>query len=106
MNMANLLNIDFGDQFSGITDSGINTLLEKFEQISNIILWIILGVLTVVLIIKGALLGVQIVKSADEPQVRQEKINSLKWLVIGIAIGYGIVGLAKVIISIIANNLK
>ena len=47
---------------------------------------IIYIVLAAFLVVKGAILGMQIVKAADEPQVRQEKIGSLKWLVIGVAI--------------------
>ena len=49
---------------------------------------IIYAALGLFLVIKGSLLGVQIVKSADEPQVRQEKIGSLKWLVIGVAVAF------------------
>ena len=56
-------------------------------------------------IVKGALLGVQIVKAADEPQVRQEKIGSLKWLVIGCCLGFGITTAAKFLIPIITDAI-
>ena len=58
---------------------------------------IIYIVLTLFLIIKGAILGVQIVKAADEPQLRQEKIGSLKWLIIGCGIAYAASALVSVL---------
>jgi transposase len=60
------------------------------EVVKNIILPIIWASLGLLLGIKGAILGTQIVKASDEPQVRQEKINSLKYLVIGVAIAFGV----------------
>ena len=60
------------------------------------IIWSLLGLL---LIIKGTMLGVQIVKSADEPQVRQEKIHSMKWLVIGVAIAASASAVVKVLLN-------
>ena len=75
-----------GDNTSGISDA-----LETVKGIvNNVVLPIIYAVLGLFLVVKGALLGVQIVKAADEPQVRQEKIGSLKWLVIGIAIAFAV----------------
>lgn len=74
---------------SEIGDEGISEAMEKIENIvMNVLLPIIWAVLGLFLVIKGSLLGMQIVKSADEPQVRQEKIGALKWLVIGVAIAY------------------
>ena len=74
---------------SDIDDDGIKDAMNKIEEIVMYtvlpIIWAILGLF---LVVKGALLGIQIVKAADEPQVRQEKIGSLKWLVIGVAIAY------------------
>ncbi len=72
-----------------VVDENIESLLTEIEEIVNTIvmpiIWVVLGMF---FLVKGTLLGVQIVKSADEPQVRQEKIGSLKWLVIGVAISY------------------
>ena len=72
-----------------IEDEEINkTLIEVTEIVNTIVIPIIYGLITIVLIIKGALIGTAIVKSADDPQVRQEKIGSLKWLVIGVVVAY------------------
>ena len=88
---------------SDITNKDISSMMSKIENIVNgtvmPIIWAVLGLF---LVIKGTLLGVQIVKSADEPQVRQEKVGSLKWLVIGVAIAYG----TSFVVSVLINFLE
>ena len=66
------------------------------------IIYIVLGLF---LVVKGAILGMQIVKAADEPQVRQEKIGALKWLVIGVAIAYGVTVAADIVIGYFADTM-
>ena len=106
MNMAKLMNfLDLVDT-SSITNSDLANAMVKLGEIVNTIMIVIYIVLGLFLIIKGALIGFQIVKAADEPQVRQEKIGSLKWLVIGVAIGYGVAGVAHVLINVISGSLK
>ena len=95
LGLINLLNQAQG--VSTITDSGINEALEMVQNIVNTITMIIYIVLGAFLVVKGALLGMQIVKAADEPQVRQEKIGSLKWLVIGVAIAYAVTFAADIL---------
>ena len=91
--------VDSGDKYvSGQYSSSTNTyikderlrgLLEKITLIVNTtIIPIIYALTSMFLIIKGGMLGVEIVKSADNINVRQEKIGALKWLVIGVAIAY------------------
>ena len=79
-----------------------------WEMVSNIVnntlMPIIYAALGLFLLVKGAHLGMQIVKAADEPQVRQEKIGSLKWLVIGVAIAFGVAVLADVLIDYFAET--
>ena len=106
MNMAKLMNFLASVNTSGISDSAVAGVMTKLGEIVQMILNIIYIVLGLFLVVKGALLGMQIVKAADEPQVRQEKIGSLKWLVIGVAIGYGVAGLANVIVAVISGNLQ
>ena len=90
-----------------IKDEGIKSMMSKIEDIVNNtvmpILWVVLGLF---LMVKGALLGVQIVKSADEPQVRQEKVGALKWLVIGVAIAYAATFVVRVVIGFFENVFK
>ena len=85
----------------------INNLLKFLDEtVDTYILPIIYAVLALFLVVKGALLGVQIVKAADEPQVRQEKIGSLKWLIIGVAIAYGVAAAADIALNYVEGALK
>ena len=101
LGLVNLLNtsIDVG---ASVTDSGINAAIDKVTGIVQTLLIVIYVVLGLFLVIKGALIGMQIVKAADEPQVRQEKIGSLKWLVIGVAIAYA----ATFVVNIVVGFFK
>jgi len=85
-------------------NSDINKAWDTVEEIVNgTLMPIIYAALGLFLIVKGAILGMQIVKAADEPQVRQEKIGSLKWLVIGVAIAFGVAGLAQILVNYFAG---
>ena len=75
------------NNISDIENEELDSVVQKISDVVyDTIMPIIWVVLTVFLVVKGTLLGVQIVKAADEPQVRQEKIGSLKWLVIGVGV--------------------
>lgn len=100
VNVNDLKNGGAGGNYGGgdVENEDISTLMEKIDGIvRGTVLPIIWAVLGLFLVVKGALLGVQIVKAADEPQVRQEKIGSLKWLVIGVAIAYAASGVVGVL---------
>lgn len=84
---------------ASLTNEDLSSAMKVVTDIAQTILTIIYIVLGLFLVIKGALLGMQIVKAADEPQVRQEKIGSLKWLVIGIAIAYGVSFVAQLLVN-------
>ena len=56
----------------GATNDGLNSVWALVDSIVNdTIIPILYAVLGLFLVVKGALLGMQIVKAADEPQVRQ-----------------------------------
>ena len=86
--------VDTSDKYvkgttNGISDDGMSGMMEDIIDIVNAaVLPIVYVVASAFLVIKGTLLGVQIVKSADDSSLRQEKIGALKWLVIGVAITY------------------
>jgi len=94
-----------GDSLEEIEDEGLRNVVAKVSKIVNgtimPIIWVLIGLFAGV---KGAIVGVQIVKAADEPQVRQEKIGSLKWLVIGIAIAAGVAGVVQVLTGYFKNT--
>ena len=109
MNIASVmsfLNTVSTPSFEGSNADDFNNAMTKLKGIVQLILNVIYVVLALFLMVKGAILGMQIVKAADEPQVRQEKIGSLKWLVIGIAIAYGVAGLTNIVVKVISTNLK
>ncbi len=68
------------------------------------VLYILAAVLGVVLIVKGITTALGVMKAADEPQVRQEKINAFKYLAIGLGVAIVILTLAPVIINLILSN--
>lgn len=92
---------------SGIENEELRGLMDKIVEIVNDYvlpcIWALLGIFFV---IKGSLLGFQIVKSADEPQVRQEKVGALKWLVIGVAIAYGASGVVRALTAFFSGEFK
>ena len=105
MNMMSLLT--FLVAGPTVSDSGVQGLLDKLSGvITGTVLPIIYVVLGLFLVVKGAILGMQIVKAADEPQVRQEKIGSLKWLVIGVAIAYAVTIVANVVINFFQGSFN
>ena len=73
--------------------------------ILKIVIYAILAVLGVVLIIKGITTALAVVKAADEPQVRQEKIGSFKYMAIGVVIAAAIVAVMAVVLNIFTANL-
>ena len=78
-----------GESSNGIGDSRISKLMKKVGKVVNtLILPIVYSVTGLVLVVKGALLGIQIVKNADDPSIRKEKLGSLKWLIIGVAVTF------------------
>ena len=96
-----------GEVTDGIADEGLKDMMSKiYDIVHNTVMPIIWGILGLFLVVKGSLLGVQIVKSADEPQVRQEKVGSLKWLVIGVAIAYASSFLVDVVMGFFKDAFK
>lgn len=67
----------YGDEF---VDSATNA----GELIRNIAIPVIYGVLVIVLVVKGVLLGIDITRYSDQPDVRKEKIKAFSYF--GVAI--------------------
>lgn len=92
-----------GSYSNEIKNNKIAKLMDDIKEITNtIILPIIYIGLGLLLIVKGAILGFQIVKSADDSYVRKEKIGALKWLVIGVAVAY----LASAVVGVVTGFFK
>lgn len=74
---------------SGYKNEKISDMMGKIELIVNkVVLPTLYTLISMLFVIKGAVLGFQIVKSADNPDIRREKLGALKWLVIGVFIAY------------------
>lgn len=102
--MLELINLlEGGIATPSISNAYANEAVEKLQEIVKTLTNVIYAVLAVFLVVKGALIGMQIVKAADEPQVRQEKIGSLKWLVIGVAIAYAVTFAARILTNYLAG---
>ena len=92
-----------GSSISSIADEGLNTLMNDLSDIVNgVVLPVMYVVLGLFLVIKGTILGVQIVKSADNPEVRREKVGALKWLLIGTCIGV----VASTVVGVVTGFFK
>lgn len=88
---------------NNVKDPRVRDLLDDIQIITNTVaLPIIYIITTMFLVIKGAILGVQIIKSADNSSIRSEKIGALKWLVIGVAIAYA----ATTLVGIVSGFFK
>ena len=87
-----------------VDPDSINQLWETLYPILNTVIWIIVAALGVVLVIKGITTALAVVKAADEPQVRQEKIGAFKYLAIGLGIAIIVLSLATVIVDLVLKN--
>lgn len=93
---------DTFDLSTGLTNSAeLNNTIAQVLNITHSIvipvLWVLLGAL---LIIRGVILAIGIVKSSDEPEVRKQKINGMIWLVVGVVIGYVVTVTARIVMGI------
>jgi hypothetical protein len=81
--------IEIKGAFTG--NSEVNGVIAKVLTIVNDyvipVLWI---ALFVVLIVRGVILAIGIVKASDEAEVRSAKIKGMVWLVVGVFAGYAL----------------
>ena len=85
---------------TGTNDEGMQALLEQFDIYLKPIIEIGLGVL---LVVRGTMLIVTIIKSSDEPDVRRESIKHLVTLFVTVCLIMVIIWFMKDIIEIIAE---
>lgn len=80
-----------------------NSLWAELQPIVTTVIWVLVAVLAVVFIIKAITTAMAVMKAADEPQVRQEKLNGFKFLAIGLGIAIVILSLAGVLMSTVLD---
>jgi heme/copper-type cytochrome/quinol oxidase subunit 2 len=88
---------------SGLKESAQNLMTQVWEVV-NIVIWILVAILAVIFIFKAVTTAMAVMKAADEPQVRQEKIQGFKYLAIGLGIAIVVLVFANVIIDLIMNT--
>ena len=74
------------------------------QPIFETVIWVLVGVLAMILIVKGVMTALAVMKAADEPQVRQEKIQGFKYLAIGLVVGIIILSFANVIMKLVTDR--
>ena len=81
-----------------------NVWADVIHPIFNTVLWVLVAALAMFLIIKAVLTAIAVMKAADEPQVRQEKIQGFKYLAIALVIAIAVLTFANVIIDMVTKN--
>lgn len=77
---------------------------DTIQPIVEIVLWVLVAILAVVFIIKAVMTAMAVMKAADEPQVRQEKIQGFKYLAIALGIAIVILTFANVIMKLLTEK--
>ena len=88
----------------GVKDSLSTVFYENVWPWVQTVLWILVAVLAVVFIVKAVTTALAVMKAADEPQVRQEKLSSFKFLAIGLGVAIVVISLATVIVDLVLKN--
>lgn len=92
--------IELNGAFTG--NAQVNAILGKvLTYINSYVipaLWVLLAAL---LIIRGVLLAIAIVKSSDEAEVRSSKIKGMIWLIVGVFAGYAITIAATAVMTLL-----
>jgi hypothetical protein len=103
--MNNLLwMLETSEEVGSLQTSVENLWSDTILPIVNIVIWILVAVLAVVFIIKAVLTGLAVMKAADDPQARQEKINGFKYLAIGLGVAIVVLTLANVIMKLVTSS--
>ncbi|MBR3891666.1 MAG: hypothetical protein IKJ30_06340 [Bacilli bacterium] len=79
--------IEIKGAFTGNADVN-NIIADVLTIVNNYVipvLWVAMGIL---LIVRGVILAIGIIKASDEAEVRSNKIKGLVWLVIGVFAGF------------------
>ena len=106
MNNMLLWMLEDGQGIGDLIDSeSAQTIWNTVVDAVTIVVWAIVAALAVVLVIKGITTALAVVKAADEPQVRQEKIASFKYMAIGIVIALIIAILFGTLLTMFGDKL-
>jgi hypothetical protein len=96
---------DNQDALSNIDPTAFCGLWDQVLDIVSMVIWILVGILAVILIVKGVTTALAVVKAADEPQVRQEKLGAFKYLAIGMGVALVIAILAGTLLTAFGTSM-
>lgn len=71
---------------TGKMETKINSALGQAMNILTIVIWVLSAVVAVVFIIKAVSTALAVMKAADDPQARSEKLQGFKYLAIALGI--------------------
>lgn len=92
-----------GDVAGGLTDKVTNLWADVIQPIFETVLWVLVAALAMFLVIKAVMTAMAVMKAADEPQVRQEKIQGFKYLAIALVIAILVLSFANVITGMLTD---
>ena len=86
---------------TGITgDEGLNSsIVDILTVINNVVIPILWALLLILLLVRGILLGMEIVKASDDSELRKRKVSGLVWLFIGVFAAYAVTIIASIVMS-------
>ena len=100
----NLLWMLTDDGAAGLTEELKNVFYTNVWPYVKVVLWVLVAALAVIFVVKAITTAMAVMKAADEPQVRQEKIGAFKYLAIGLGIAIIVLSLATVIVDLVLKN--
>ena len=103
-NLLWMLDTPTNTEVSDLTKNATSLWNDTILPIVNIVIWILVGILGVVFIAKAIMTAMAVMKAADEPQVRQEKIQGFKYLAIALGIAIVVLTLANVLLTYLGNS--
>ena len=93
--------LDAGTDAGTDLTANANLLWAEVWEIVSIAIWVLVALLAVVFIVKAVMTAMAVMKAADEPQVRQEKIAGFKYLALGLGIAIVVLSLTNVLVPMI-----
>ena len=93
-----------GAAASGLTKDLQNVFYTNVWPYVKVVLWVLIAALAVIFVVKAITTAMAVMKAADEPQVRQEKIGAFKYLAIGLGVAILVLSLSTVIVDLVLRN--
>lgn len=99
-----MLETEQGKESSALGAEVKNLWNTQIQPLVSTAIWILVAVLGVVFVVKAVMTAMAVMRAADEPQVRQEKLNGFKYLAIGLVVAMIVLSMANVIMGLITRS--